>query len=151
MTRRTGFANVFTMSYSERVHSISLQIYVLFLLLQSNWPVFFTIFSSKVQIVFAKSISKSVDFEKRQISPRMHYLCTDDTILPQYCTTCAQIEQRFPQYCTACGHMIQSRHNIVLLVDTWYNLVAILYCLWTLSTISSQYCTTCGHLIQSPS
>ena len=109
---------IFTMSYSRRVHSISLQIYVLFLFLQSYWPVFFTIFSSKVQIVFAKSISKSVDFEKRQISPRMHYLCTDDTILPQYYTTCAQIEQRFLQYCTACGHLIQSPCNIVLLVDT---------------------------------
>ena len=45
---------------SRRVHSISLQIYVLFLFLQSIWPVFFTIFASKVQIVFAKSISKSV-------------------------------------------------------------------------------------------
>ena len=123
------------MSYSRRVHSISLQIYVLFLFLQSIWPVFFTIFASNVQIVFAKSISKSVDFEKRQISPRMHYLCTDDTILPQYYTTCAQIEQRFPQYCTACGHMIQSRRNIVLLVDTWYNLAAILYHLCTLNTI----------------
>ena len=151
MTRRAGFVDVFTMSDSRRVHSISLQIYVLFLFLQSIWPVFFIIFSSKVQIVFAKSISKSVDLEKRQIGSRMHYLWTDNTILPQYYTTCAQIEQRFPQYCTACGHLIQSRHNIVLLVDTWYNLVAILYCLWTLSTISSQYCTTCGHLIQSPS
>ena len=136
---------------SERVHSISLQIYVLFLFLQSFWPVFFTIFASKVQIVFAKSISKSVDLEKRRISPRMHYLWTDNTILPQYYTTCAQIEQRFPQYCTACGHLIPSHHNIVLLVDTWYNLVAILYYLWTLDAISSQYCTTCGHLIQSPS
>ena len=139
------------MSYSRRVHSISLQIYVLFLFLQSFWPVFFTIFASKVQIVFAKSISKSVDLEKRRIGPRMHYLWTDNTILPQYYTTCAQIEQRFPQYCTACGHLIPSHHNIVLLEDTWYNLVAILYYLWTLDAISSQYCTTCGHLIQSPS
>ena len=49
------------MSDSRRVHSISLQIYVLFLFLQSIWPVFFTIFSSKLQIVFAKSISKSVE------------------------------------------------------------------------------------------
>ena len=47
------------MSYSERVHSISLQIYVIFLFLQSYWPVFFIIFASNVQIVFAKSISKS--------------------------------------------------------------------------------------------
>ena len=52
---------LFTMSYSRRVHSISLQIYVLFLLLQSIWPVFFIIFASKVQIVFAKSISESVE------------------------------------------------------------------------------------------
>ena len=118
MTRRTGFANVFTMSYSWRVHSISLQIYVLFLFLQSYWPVFFTILASKVQIVFAKSISESVDLEKGQISPRMHYLWTDNTILPQYYTTCAQIEQRFPQYCTACGHLIQSRRNIALLAYT---------------------------------
>ena len=102
----------------RRVHSIPLQIYVLFLFLQSYWPVFFIIFASKVQIVFAKSISKSVDFEKRQISPRMHYLWTDNTILPQYYTTCAQIEQRFPQYCTACGHMIQSCRNIALLAYT---------------------------------
>ena len=79
---------------------------------------FFIIFASKVQIVFAKSISKSIDLEKGQISPRLHYLCTDDTILPQYYTTCAQIEQRFPQYCTACGHMIQSRRNIALLAYT---------------------------------
>ena len=139
------------MSYSRRVHSISLQIYTLFLFLQSIWPVFFTFFASKVQIVFAKSISKSVDLEKRQISPRMHYLWTDNTISPQCCSTCAQIVQRLPQYCTTCGHLTQSHHNIVLLVDTWYNLVAILYCLWTLSTISSQYCTACGHLIQSHS
>ena len=141
----------FTMSYSRRVHSISLQIYVLFLFLQSFWPVFFIIFASKVQIVFAKSISKFVDLEKRQISPRMHYLWTDNTILPQYCTTCAQIVQRLPQYCTACGHLIQSRRNIALPMYTWYNLVAILHCLWTLGTISSQYCTTCVHLIPSPS
>ena len=106
------------MSYSRRVHSISLQIYVLFLFLQSNWPFFFIIFASKVQIVFAKSISKSVDLEKGQIGSRMHYLWTDNTILPQYCTTCAQIVQRFPQYCTACGHLVQSRRNIVPLVDT---------------------------------
>ena len=32
---------------------------------------------------------------------------------------------------------------------TWYYLVAILYCLWTLNTISPQYCTACVHLIQS--
>jgi len=106
------------MSYSERVHSILLQIYVLFLFLQSFWPVFFIFFASKAQIVFAKSISEFVDLEKRQISPRMHYLWTDNTILPQYYTTCAQIEQRFPQYCTACGHLIQSRRNIALLAYT---------------------------------
>ena len=52
---------LFTMSDSRRVHSISLQIYVLFLLLKSIWPVFFIIFASKVQIVFAKSISKFVE------------------------------------------------------------------------------------------
>ena len=106
------------MSYSRRVHSILLQIYVLFLTLQSIWPVFFIIFASNVQIVFAKSISKSVDLEKRQISSQLHYLWTDNTILPQYYTTCAQIEQRFPQYCTACGHLVQSRSDIVPLVDT---------------------------------
>jgi hypothetical protein len=122
---------------SRRVHTISLQIYVLFLFLQSIWSVFFIIFASKVQIVFAKSISEFVDLEKRQISPRMHYLWTDNTILPQYCTTCAQIVQRLPQYCTACGHLIQSRRNIALPMYTWYNLVAILHCLWTLGTISS--------------
>ncbi len=99
----------------------------------------------------AKSISKSVDLEKGQISPRLHYLCTDSTILPQYCTTCVQIVQRLPQYCTTCGHLVQSRRNIALPVYTWYNLVAILHCLCTLGTISSQYCTTCGHLISSPS
>ena len=96
----------------------TLQIYVLFLFLQSIWPVFFTIFASKVQIVFAKSISEFVDLEKRQISPRMHYLWTDNTISPQYCTTCAQIVQRLTQYCTACGHLIQSRRNIALLAYT---------------------------------
>ena len=52
---------LFTMSDSRRVHSISLQIYVLFLFLQSIWPVFFIIFASNVQIVFAKSISKFVE------------------------------------------------------------------------------------------
>ena len=52
---------LFTMSDSRRVHSISLQIYVLFLLLKSIWPVFFIIFASNVQIVFAKSISKFVE------------------------------------------------------------------------------------------
>ena len=78
---------------------------------------FFIIFASNVQIVFAKSISKSVE-EKGQIGSRMHYLWTDNTILPQYCTTCAQIVQRLPQYCTTCGHLIQSPCNIVLLVDT---------------------------------
>ena len=103
---------------TRRVHSIPLQIYVLFLFLQSYWPVFFTILASKVQIVFAKSISESVDLEKGQISPRMHYLWTDNTILPQYYTTCAQIEQRFPQYCTACGNLIPSRGNIALLAYT---------------------------------
>ena len=36
-----------------------------------------------------------------------------------------------------------------LLVDTWYYPVAILYCLWTLGTISPQYCSVCVHLIQS--
>ena len=45
----------------RRVHSISLQIYVLFLFLQSFRPVFFIIIASNVQIVFAKSISKSVE------------------------------------------------------------------------------------------
>ena len=32
---------------------------------------------------------------------------------------------------------------------TWCYPVAILYCLWTLNTISPQYCTACVHLIQS--
>ena len=102
----------------RRVHSISLQIYVLFLFLQSIWPVFFIIFASNVQIVFAKSISEFVDLEKRQISPQMHYLWTDNTILPQYYTTCAQIVQRLSQYCTACVHLIPSRGNIALLAYT---------------------------------
>ena len=35
------------MSYSKRVHSIPLQIYVLFLFLQSIWPVFFHYFRVK--------------------------------------------------------------------------------------------------------
>ena len=69
----------------------------------------------------------------------------------------------FKLKCTGCGHIVPYCHNIVLfahreyqtsrnmvlLAYTWCYPVAILYCLWTLNTISPQYCTACVHLIQS--
>ena len=54
---------------SRRVHSISLQIYELFLFLQFIWPNFFPILASNVQIVFAKSISKSVRLRVCKMDP----------------------------------------------------------------------------------
>ena len=65
------------------------------------------------------------------------------------CTTCGRIVP----YRRKIGLLVDRKYNdcsnIVLLVYTWYNLVAILYYLCTLDTISSQYCTACVHLIQS--
>ena len=53
-----------------------------------------------------------------QIISSLYYLRALSTILPQYCTTYAQIGHRLLQYCTACGHLIQFRGNIALPVYT---------------------------------
>ena len=62
MTRRTGFVNAlpYTMSDNKRVHSISLQIYVLFLFLQSYCPVFFHNFRVK-----SSNCLREIDFQIR--------------------------------------------------------------------------------------
>ena len=123
---------------------------------------FFIIFASKVQIVFAKSISKSVDLEKRQISPRMHYLWTDNTILPQYYTTCVQIEQRLPQDwikcsqavqyydgdCIKCPQVVQYCCEIASSVNKQCNIATRLYQVSTSSTILRRDCIKCPQAVQ---
>ena len=59
------------------------------------------------------------DLRKRsKLSVHLHYLRTDSSILSQYCIICAQIIPDLSQYGTTCVHLMLSRRDIVLLVDT---------------------------------
>ena len=98
-------------------------------------------------ITFHKVISVLLKhiFQKKRLIWRVNAILFYDG------TYCGQIVPSCRNIALLVRRWSNGPRNIVPLVYTWYNLVAILYCLCTHDTILRRNWTTCGHLVQSRS